>query len=173
MFLLHFLPDGFLELVINIIILAGFIAIVVGSLAGLISRTFFKWGTGLHPYKFVLQIVGLVLLVAGSYFKGGYGVEEEWRAKVAALQAKVDAAAKQSQQANVQIQTKIVTKIKTIHDTKVVTKQVIQQVATEIDRECKVDANAITILNAAARGEKPKLNLTLPPLDVVPEGDKK
>jgi len=171
MFLLHFLPDGFLELVINIIILAGAVCIIVSFLAGFISRTFFKWSTGLHPYKLVLQIVGLILLVAGAYFKGGYGVEEEWRAKVAALQAKVDAAAVQSQQANVQIQTKIVTKIKTIHDTKVVTQQVIKEVATEIDKECKVDADAITILNAAARGEKPKLNLSIPPVEV--EGEKK
>jgi len=171
MFLLHFLPDGFLELVINIIILAGAICIIVSFLAGFISRTFFKWSTGLHPYKLVLQLVGLVLLVAGAYFKGGYGVEEEWRAKAAALQAKVDAAAAQSQQVNTQIQTKVVTKIKTIHDTKVVTKQVIQQVAAEIDKECKVDADAIAILNAAAQGKKPVLNLTLPPLEV--EGDKK
>jgi len=173
MFLLHFIPDSVLEWAINIIILVGLTCIIISFLAGIISRTFFKWGTGLHPYKFILQIVGLVLLVAGAYFKGGYGVEEEWRAKVAALQAKVDAAAQQSQQANVQIQTKIVTKIKKIHDTRVVTQQVIKEVATKIDKECKVDADAITILNAAARGEKPVLNLTLPPLDVVPEGDNK
>jgi len=173
MFLLHFIPDSFLEWAINIIILTGFLAVVTSALAGFISRTFFKWGTGLHPYKVSLQIIGTILLVAGMYFKGGYGVEEEWRAKAAALQAKIDAAAVQSQQVNTQIETKIVTKIKTIHDTKVVTQQVIKEVAKEIDRECKVDADAITIINAAARGEKPKLNLTLPPLDVVPEGDNK
>jgi len=173
MFLLHFIPDSVLEWAINIVFAVGLVATILGFFAGVISRKISPWKPGLIPYAAIIKIVGICLMVSGAYFKGGYGVEEEWRAKAAALQAKVDAAAVQSQQANVQIQTKIVTKIKKIHDTKLVTQQVIKEVTTEIDKECKVDADAITILNAAARGEKPKLNLTLPPLDVVPEGDNK
>jgi hypothetical protein len=173
MWILHFIPDSFLLWVINIICLVGLVTTVVGFLSGFISRLISKWKPGLIPYQLIIQVSGIALLVVGAYFKGGFGVEEEWRAKAAELQAKIDAAAVQSQQVNTQIQTKIVTKIKTIHDTKVVTHQVIKEVATTIDKECTVAPEAITILNAAARGEKPKLDLSIP-ADALktPEGTK-
>ena len=165
MFLLHFVPDSFLLEVINLIIAAGILLTLAGFMAGFITRLFFKWGTGLNPYKDLLLLSGVVLLVAGVYFKGGYGVEQEWRAKVEELQKKIAIAEDKSKAANVEIQTKIVTKTKTIHDIKVLTKEINHQEAAKIDAECVVAPEAITIINAAARGEKPVLNLSIPAED--------
>ena len=112
MFLLHFLPDGFLQFIINIVLLTG---------AGLTGIGFFLVGfiPGLRNYKTLIQIVGVVLLALGIYWKGGYGVEMEWRAKVAELQAKVAAAEAKSKETNTVIQEKIVTKVKHVKDVQV------------------------------------------------------
>ena len=147
MFLLHFLPDSFLHTIINIVLLSG---------AGLTAIGFFLVGfiPGLRNYKTLIQIIGVVLLAAGIYFKGGYGVEMEWRAKVEALQAKVAEAEAKSKETNVVIQEKIVTKVKHIKDTQVKIQQQIVEKEHVINAECTIPAEAIELLNKAA--EKPE-----------------
>ena len=155
--MLTFIPDSILLYFVNIILWSGIIASIVGFV--------FKFAP-LMPYRPMIQIVGILLLSAGLYFKGGFEVETQWRERVAAMQAKVDAAEAASVAANAQIKTKIVTKIKTIHDTKIVIKEVIKEVAGKIDADCKVAPEAITILNAAAHNKEPVLNLALPKEEV-------
>jgi len=146
MFLLHFLPDSFLATIINLVLLSGLGLTVVGFfLVG--------WIPGLRNYKTLVQILGVVLLVAGIYWKGGYGVEMEWRSRVAELQAKIDAAEAQSKEVNTVIETKVVTKIKHVKDTQVKIQKEIVEREKIINSECTVPAEAIAILNKAA--EKP------------------
>jgi hypothetical protein len=143
MFLLHFLPDSFLQIVINIVLFAGLGFTAVGFfLVG--------WIPGLRNYKTLVQIVGVVLLVAGIYWKGGYGVEMEWRAKVAELEAKLKVAEEKSQQVNTVIQEKVVTKVKHIKDTQVKIQKQIVEKEKIINAECTVPLEAIELLNKAA-----------------------
>jgi hypothetical protein len=145
-FLLHFLPDGFLQLVINIVLLSGVVLTGIGFfLVGFIP--------GLRNYKTLIQIIGVVLLALGIYWKGGYGVEMEWRAKVAELQAKVAAAEAKSKEVNTVIETKVVTKVKHIKDTQIKIRKEIIEKEKLINGECVVPTEAIEILNKAA--EKP------------------
>lgn len=157
MWMLSFIPDSILHAFVNIVFYAG----IVGTLLGFVFNFAF-----LRQYRLIIQVVGILLLVGGVYFKGGYEVEIQWRERVAEMQAKVKAAEEKSKQVNTVIQTKVVTKIKTIHDTKVVTKEVIKEVAAKIDNECKVAPEAITILNSAAHNKVPVLNLALPKEEV-------
>jgi hypothetical protein len=143
MWLLHFLPDSFLLYVINIMCIAGIVSTILGFFLG--------WVPGIRSYKLPLQLVGVILLAAGLYFKGGYSTEMEWRARVEEMQKKVNAAEQKSKKANAHLKTKIVTKVKVIHDTKVVIKDRIVNQAASIDAECKVNADAISILNQAAK----------------------
>jgi len=147
MFLLHFLPDSFLHTVINIVLFAGL---------GLTGIGFFLagWIPGLRNYKTLVQIIGVVLLVAGIYWKGGYGVEMEWRAKVEALEAKLKTAEEKSAQVNTVIKEKVVTKIQKVKEVQVKNQQIIKEVEKIIDAECKVPKEAIDVLNAAARNEE-------------------
>ena len=84
------------------------------------STTRFVLIAGWIPYvrniKKLITLVGMLLLVAGAYFKGGYGVEMEWRAKVDEMKAKVAAAEAKAKEANTHVETKIVTKIVKIQD---------------------------------------------------------
>lgn len=152
MWMLTFIPDSILYAFVNIVFYAG----VVGTLLGFI----FNFPT-LRQYRLIIQVVGILLLVAGVYFKGGYEVEIQWRDRVAEMQAKVDAAEEKSKVVNTVVKTKVVTKFKTIHDTKIITQEVIKEVAAKIDTECKVAPEALIILNSAAHNKVP-LNLTIP-----------
>jgi len=142
-FLLNFIPDSFLIWVVNSILLVG--------LLGTFSSYFIRFIPPLFPYAGLVKTLGIILLVAGVYFKGGYGVEMEWRNKVAEVEAKVAAAEAKSKQVNTVIQKVYVDKVKIVTDTKIVIQKEIVEKEKIIDAECKVAPEAITILNEAAK----------------------
>ena len=147
MWLLHFLPDSFLLWIVNMVLIAGAIGTVVSFF--LINRLL-RWFPSLAPYHLLMQIVSIALLVVGLYWKGGYGVEMEWRARVAELEAKIAAAEAKSKEVNVEIQTKVITKVKHIKDVQVKIQKEIVEKEKIIDAECKVPKEAVDILNKAA-----------------------
>lgn len=152
MWLLSFLPDSFLLWIVNTILIAGIISFIATFF--FINRLL-RWFPTLAPYYLLLQIISTALLVGGIYFKGGYSVEQEWRDRVAALEAKIAIAEEKSKASNARIQTKIVTKTKVIHDTKIVIQEKLREVEKVINKECTVASEAIDIHNAAAKNVKP------------------
>lgn len=150
MWMLAFIPDAVLAWVINTILIAG----VVGFAASFFFGFVVRWLPSIAPYRMIIQIVSIVLLVAGVYFKGGYGVEMAWRARVAEMEAKVKVAEEKSKQANQEIKTVYVDKVKIVKETQVVIQEKIKNVEVKIDSQCKVAPEAIVILNEAAVGVK-------------------
>jgi hypothetical protein len=147
MWLLSFLPDSFLLWIINIILLAG--------LVGTLSSFFIKFIPPLMPYASGIKIIGIILLIAGVWFRGGYDVEMEWRKRVADLEAKIAIAEEKSKDTNTKIQTKIVEKVKVVKENTVVYRDRIKEVEKIIDKDCKVAPEAIDIHNAAAKNASP------------------
>ena len=150
MWMLSYLPDAFLHWVINIVLLAG----IVGTVASVLFKLVIRWFPWVIPYRTLLQIISIVLLLSGVYFKGGLAIEEEWRARVNALEEKVKIAEAKSQQANEDLEKVRKEKVKVIRDTKVVVQEKIVKVAEKIDSECKIDPQAIKLLNEAAGNKK-------------------
>jgi hypothetical protein len=148
MWILHFLPDSFLIYVINAICLAGAAATVFGFFLG--------WVPFINRFKLPLQLLGIALLVAGVYFKGGYSTEMEWRARVEAMQAKVKVAEAKAKKANAQVQTKVVTKIVKIHDKAAKAKTIIQQNKEVINKDCKLSDEAVSAYNFSITKTKPE-----------------
>jgi apolipoprotein N-acyltransferase len=146
MWILHFIPDSFLIWVVNITCIVGLSATVLGFFLG--------WVPFVNRYKTPLQILGIVLLTVGVYWKGGYSTEAEWRGRVAEAEAKVRVAEAKAKKANSHIQTKIVTKIVRIHDKARVVKERIQQNKAVINKECKLSDEAISIYNSSITKEK-------------------
>ena len=146
MWLLSFLPDSFLLWIINIILLAG--------LVGTLSSFFIKFIPPLMPYASGIKIIGIILLVAGVWFRGGYDVEMEWRKRVADLEAKIAIAEEKSKDTNNKIQTKIVEKVKVVKENTVVYRDRIKEVEKIIDKECKVAPEAVDIHNDAAKNRR-------------------
>jgi len=151
MWILSWLPDSFLIWAINIILLIG----VIGTTASLLFKLLIKYFPWIIPYRLLLQLISVILLIAGVYLRGGYDTEMEWRNRVAELEDKVKVAEQKSREVNVQIQTVYKDKIKVVKETQVVIQERIKEVEKRIDAECKVDPEVINILNdAAVRKEK-------------------
>jgi hypothetical protein len=144
MWMLAFVPDSFLLYLVNMVFYTGLACTVLGFLLR------FKF---LANYQFILQVVGVLALALGLYFKGGFEVEQQWRDRVKVMEAKVAAAEAKSKEVNTVIQKQVVTKIQKVKEVQYKNREVIKQVEKIIDRDCTVPPEAIDILNAAARNE--------------------
>lgn len=126
MFLLSFVPDAWLEITIDAILITG--AVLTFLSFFVINRILSFW-PGLSPYYHVLQIISATLLLGGVYFKGSYHTEAKWREKVAAAEAKIKIAEKQAEEATGKIETKVVTKIKLVKgQTEIIEKEIIKEI---------------------------------------------
>jgi hypothetical protein len=148
--MLAFLPDAFLAWIINTILIAG----VVGFAASFFFGYVVRWLPAIAPYHLLIQVVSIVLLVSGVYFKGGYSVEMAWRERVAELEAKVAIAEQKSKEVNEKIVTVYKDRVKVVKETQVVVQEKIKTVEVKIDSQCKITDETADILNQAATGKK-------------------
>lgn len=103
----------------------------------------------------VVRIVSLVILVFAVWMEGGMANEAKWQARVAELETKVAAAEKASAEANGQIQTVYVDRVQVVKEIQYQTQARIEKNTARIDLTCRVDPEAIEILNQAAQvGDK-------------------
>jgi hypothetical protein len=156
MWILHLLPDAFINWIVNIILIAGAVTTVAGF--------FVRFIPFVNTYRTPVQIAGIVLLTTGVYFEGGYSTEMAWRERVREAEAKVAQAEKLSAETNTQIITKFVTKTKVIRDQG-------QDIINYIDREvvrnqevikfvenCPIPSVIISTHNAAALNQPVEKN---------------
>jgi len=146
--IISLIPDGMLLWAVNTALILG---------AGLTVTGFFiKFIPTVNLYRFPIQLIGVILLSLGLYFKGGYATEMIWRERVAELEKKVKLAEEHGNEVNTVIQTKIVKKIEQI---RVNGENIITYVDREIvkyDDSCKIPAEAVKALNAAAQNQPVK-----------------
>jgi hypothetical protein len=148
MWILHLLPDSLILWFCNILLLAG---IVLTGVAFFIKTLPF-----INQYRIPAQVLGIALLTLGVYFRGGYAVEQEWRDRVAEVEAKLRVAEQQSAKENTRIETRIVKK------TEYITRRG-QDIVQYVDREivkydtkfapggtCEIPQEFITAHNRAA-----------------------
>ena len=106
MWILHFLPDTLILWFCNILLLVGIGLTIAGFFA---HRIPLIW-----QYQLPFKIIGVVLLASGVYFRGGYGVEMDWRERVAEVEARLKIAEQQSAEANDKITNKASEKLKVV-----------------------------------------------------------
>lgn len=123
--MLGLLPDWFWTLVL-----------IIGVLA-VIAAWVLKFIPFVKTYRLVLQVGGVLAMLAGVYYQGFYSNEAKWQARVKELEAKIAAAEAESKKTNVIIQEKIVYKDKII-------KERGQTQIQYIDRLVKGDTTEIT-----------------------------
>ena len=143
MWMLSFIPDAVLHIVVIAILFTG---------VGIYALSFFtRFVPPLIPYSGITRIIGTLLIVCGIYFYGSYSTEMSWRNKVAELEEKVKISEAKSKTANVEIQTVYRDKVKIVKETQVVIQERIKEVEKRIDAQCTVDTEVINILNEAAK----------------------
>jgi len=102
MWILHFLPESLILFVTTALLLAGIVTTTISFLPVLAQ------------YRTPTQVLGIALLVAGVYLRGGLSIEMEWRERVAEMEQKVAEAQAQSQKVNETVKTRVVTKTQVI-----------------------------------------------------------
>ena len=129
MWILYLLPNALILWFCNILLLAGVALTVAGFFAHRIPLV--------TQYQLPFRVLGIVLLTLGVYFRGGVAVEETWRERVAAVEAKLKIAEAQSAKENTRIETRVVQK------TEYITRRG-QDIVQYVDREVvKYDAGCV------------------------------
>lgn len=150
--MLSFVSDGLLLYIVNAILIAG----AIGTFfTFFILHKVVRWMPAIAPYHLILQIVSIVMLVAGVYLKGGYGVEMEWREKLRIAEERAKAAEEQAKVVNEKIVTVYKDRVKVVTETKVVIQEKLKEVEKVIDAKCEVVPEAVDIHNSAAKNRKP------------------
>jgi hypothetical protein len=153
--MLSFVPDALLVYIVNAILFAG----AIGTfLTFFILHRIVRWVPAIAPYHLILQIISIVLLVAGVYLKGGYGVEMEWREKLRIAEDRARAAEEQAKVVNEKIVIQYRDRVKTVKENVIVYQDRIKEVEKIINQECKVAPQVINIHNDAAKNKKAEAN---------------
>ena len=143
MWMMHLLPDSFLIFIINALLVVGLIGMVIGFIGGKIPF--------IGTYATIIKIVSIILFCVGLYWKGGYSVEEDWRQRVAEMEAKIKIAEEKSKEVNTVIETKYKDRVKKVTETRNVIVEKIKINEKIIDAKCELDPAVISILNEAAK----------------------
>jgi len=151
MWLLHFLPDAFLAFIVNVILVLGIVSTV---LTCFLLKHLVRFFPAFAPHIKIAQIVSVVVLLSGVYFKGGYSTEMLWREKVREVEAKLEQAKQESAKVNTVVETKVVTQTKVVKEkADTLIQYVDREVIKEVDN-CRLPAEVVDVHNEAARLNK-------------------
>jgi hypothetical protein len=142
MFILHFLPDSVIIWFCNLLLMAGVVATVAGFFAHRIPLV--------TQYQLPFKILGIALLVLGVYLRGGVAVEETWRERVAAVEARLEEAEKASAEANVVIEQKTQKKTTEIRQRTQYIRQYVDREVVRYDAGCTIPEPFVRAHNIAA-----------------------
>lgn len=145
MWMLQLIPTSWLEFAALMILIVGAVMFFAGQI--------FKFVPFVKQYNFPLRVIGFILLMAGAYFNGGLGVEQEYRARIEEMQKKIEIAEAKSKQENEKIVEKIVTETKIINQDTAETKYLIEQMKEQINQQgCELTSEAIDLYNEGMTG---------------------
>ena len=94
--LMNFIPDSIFVYVYYCLLGLGILFYISSKLV--------SWIPFIKNYKFPVELIGVISLVAGAFLIGGYGVEMSWRQRVKDLEEKIKIAEEKSKEVNTVIQ---------------------------------------------------------------------
>jgi hypothetical protein len=141
MWFLSFIPDWILQWAIHGLVILGLLLTFVGSLV--------KFIPVIQPYALVGRQLGIVLLVVGVFFEGGYATEMSYRARIAEMQAKIKEAEIQSAKANEKLAAEVSKNKELIKEKVNRNAKDIEAKRETINAECKLSDDAWVLYNRA------------------------
>jgi len=145
MWMLSFVPDAWLLLAVYGVLASGAVLYIFSYFTAFVPA--------LIPFKEPIRIMGTVLAVAGVYFYGSYDTEEQWRRRVAEVEARVAKAEVASKTANDKIETRAQERVRMIYKNSTIVKQYIDREVVKYDDSCKIPDAVVNAHNAAAKNE--------------------
>ena len=159
MWMLHWLPDSVLLYFIYGAMGLGVAMMALSLLFTVLINPILRWIPVLASYLGILNllktiafILGLLLLVAGVYFYGGYETEMVWRERVKEAEAKIKVAEERAPIITKQIVTKYKDKIVVVKRGVEVIKKEIEVKREIINEGCKLNPTAVEIYNKGVTG---------------------
>ena len=141
----NLIPDWLITWLVNGLVIAG----LVGISAAWIAR----WVPYFNMYRGPIQLIGVICLVLGVYFRGGADVEHAWRERVAKLEAQIAVAEKQSAESNKRLSDQLQQNKKLTQEVKNANQASIRANAEKINAECRVPDVAIGLHNSASQNK--------------------
>jgi hypothetical protein len=141
MWFLSFIPDWILQWAIHGLVILGLVLTFIGSLVRFIPV--------IQPYALVGRQLGIVLLVIGVFFEGGYATEMSYRARIAEMQAKIKEAEIQSAKANEKLAAEVSKNKELIKEKVNRNAKDIEAKREAINAECKLSDDAWVLYNRA------------------------
>ena len=138
-------PDWLIVWLVNGLVIVGLIGISASWIA--------RWVPYFNLYRGPIQLIGIVCLVLGVYFKGGADVERSWRERVQELESKVALAEKQSADANKKLSNQLQQNKKLTQEVKNANQASIRANAEKINSECRVPDVAIELHNKSSQNK--------------------
>ena len=141
MWFLSFIPDWILQWAIHGLVILGLVLTFIGSLVRFIPI--------IQPYALVGRQLGIVLLVIGVFFEGGYATEMSYRARIAEMQSKIKEAEIQSAKANEKLAAEVSKNKELIKEKVNKNAKDIEAKREAINAECKLSDDAWVLYNRA------------------------
>ena len=141
MWFLSFIPDWILQWAIHGLVIFGLVLTFIGSLVRFIPV--------IQPYALVGRQLGIVLLVIGVFFEGGYATEMSYRARIAEMQTKIKEAEIQSAKANEKLAAEVSKNKELIKEKVNRNAKDIEAKREAINAECKLSDDAWVLYNRA------------------------
>jgi len=141
MWFLSFIPDWILQWAIHGLVILGLVLTFIGSLVRFIPV--------IQPYALVGRQLGIVLLVIGVFFEGGYATEMSYRTRIAEMQAKIKEAEVKSAKANEKLAAEVSKNKELIKEKVNRNAKDIEAKREAINAECKLSDDAWVLYNRA------------------------
>jgi hypothetical protein len=147
MWFLSFIPDWILQWAIHGLVILGLVLTFIGSIVRFVPI--------IQPYALVGRQLGIVLLVIGVFFEGGYATEMSYRARIAEMQVKIKEAEIQSAKANEKLAAEVSKNKELIKEKVNRNAKDIEAKRDAINAECKLSDDAWVLYNRAV---EPKIS---------------
>jgi len=157
MWMLAFVPDSLLEMVVNGVLILGAVSTF---LTLFVINRILRWFPSLAPFYPFIQALSVAILAGGLFFKGGYSTEAEWRLKVKEAEERVAQAEQKAREANEELEKKGDAKITYLRGRTEYIKQYIDKEVVKYDTKfmpggaCEIPAEFIKAHNDAAEAPK-------------------
>ena len=143
MWFLSFVPDAWLQWAIHSIVALGILLSVIGMIGKKIPF--------ISQYGVIVKSIGILLVIVGVFFEGGYGVEMSYRATIAEMQDKINVAQQESKRTNTVIKEKLVERIKVIEGKTNEIYVEVEAKRNDINAGCKLSDDAWVLYNRATQ----------------------
>lgn len=148
MWILSWLPDGWMFYIITLVCLLGVVGYILGTFGGVVPF--------LKPYANTLKLVSIVVMLLGIYLAGGYNTEIKWRDRARELQAEIDKKNVKSDAATKEVVIKYVERVKVIKEkSNANVKEVTKYITKEVDAGCVIPDDFRLLHSRASGNEVP------------------